>query len=128
MIRSDGHPWWCPVPVLPMSLPVPILHLGMVKQACDLKSHAQHLHLRLDPWPSKWKFYMVTIWLPRLTLSTSYRIECKTEIDWKMGITMADCGDWLHDVMLSIGTNSAVRQITAYYTRLRWQDCHLNPG
>ena len=52
--RSDGHPWWFSMPVLPMFLPVQILHLGIVKQVCDLKRHAQYLH----PWIQSWAICM----------------------------------------------------------------------
>ena len=43
-----------------MFLPVPILHLGMVKQVSDLKRHAQHLHQQQSWWWQQWKLNQAT--------------------------------------------------------------------
>ena len=64
------------MPVLPMFVLVPILHLGMVEQVCDLRRHAQHLHqvvvvVGIEPWPPTQKPCFLTTTLPQLTYINS---------------------------------------------------------
>ena len=61
------------MPVLPMSVLVPILHLGMVEQVCDLRRHAQHLLqvvvvVGIKPWLPAQKPCFLTTTLPRLLM------------------------------------------------------------